>query len=231
MNFWVVALLCGLVSYLLGAVPFALLLGRLRGIDVRRIGSGNVGAMNLGRVLGKAWFFAVFGLDMLKGLLPSLLAGWALSPDFVAAGPSMSTRQICRLVVGLLAVVGHNYPLYIGFRGGKGVSTSLGVTLGVYPEFTLPGLCCFVVWALGLGLTRMSSVGSISGAVLFPVFYILWSILQGWKLADRWPFLGFALLLASLVVSRHRANIARILDGTETKVGGDGERAATARGG
>lgn len=213
-SFWTIVGFCAVGSYLLGAVPFALLLGRLNGIDVRKIGSGNVGAMNLGRVLGKKWFFAVFGLDMIKGLIPSLAAGWLIPSD---ADPV--TRDLCRLGVGLLAVVGHNYPIYIGFKGGKGVSTSLGVALGVYPEFTLPGIICFFVWAAGLGLTRMSSVGSMAGAVAFPILYVIWSRGRGEVLADRWPFLGFAVGIAVMVLWRHRANIARIIAGTETKVG------------
>jgi len=213
-SFWPLVAACALGSYLLGAVPFALLLGRLNGIDVRKIGSGNVGAMNLGRVLGRKWFFAVFGLDMIKGLIPSLVAGWLLSGE----PGSNAVRDLCRLGIGLLAVVGHNYPVYIGFRGGKGVSTSLGVALGVYPEFTIPGIACFFVWAAGLGLTRMSSVGSISGAIAFPLFYIAWSRWRGDGLADRWPFLAFAIGIAVMVLWRHRANIARIIAGTETRV-------------
>jgi len=211
---WITVALCGLGSYLLGAVPFALLLGRLNGIDVRKIGSGNVGAMNLGRVLGRKWFFAVFGLDMVKGLVPSLVAGWVISTEGSAV-----TRDLCRLVVGVLAVVGHNYPIYIGFKGGKGVSTSLGVALGVYPEFTLPGLICFFVWAGGLGLTRMSSVGSMAGAVAFPILFVAWSRWRGELLADRWPFLAFSMGIAVMVLWRHRANIARIAAGMETRVG------------
>lgn len=213
-EFWPIVAACAVGSYLLGAVPFALLLGKINGIDVRKIGSGNVGAMNLGRVLGRKWFFAVFGLDMIKGLVPSLVVGWMLSNE----SGSPVVRDLCRLGIGLLAVVGHNYPVYIGFRGGKGVSTSLGVALGVYPEFTLPGVICFFVWATGLGLTRMSSVGSMAGAVAFPLLYILWSRWRGEALADRWPFLFFAIGIAVMVLWRHRANIARIIAGTETKV-------------
>lgn len=226
MSLWMEVVLCGVGSYLLGSVPFALLLGKLKGIDVRTIGSGNVGAMNLGRVLGRSWFFAVFGLDLVKGLVPSLVAGWVLTSGADgSASFSPAWRDLCRLAVGVLAVVGHNYPIYIGFRGGKGVSTSLGVALGVYPELTVPAVACFFVWAAGLGLTRMSSVGSITGAVLFPVFYFVWSRWRGESLPDRWPFLTFTIAIAIMVLWRHRANIARILAGTETKVIGSGEAA------
>jgi glycerol-3-phosphate acyltransferase PlsY len=121
-------------------------------------------------------------------------------------------------LAGLCAVLGHNYPVFIGFRGGKGVSTSLGVALGVYPALTFPAMLSFVVWALGLALTRMSSVGSICGAIMFPVFYILLAWRAGGALMDRWPFLAFAVAVATLVLVRHRANFQRILAGTETRV-------------
>lgn len=226
-TFWLAVAACAVGGYLIGAIPFALLLGKLRGIDVRQIGSGNVGAMNLGRVLGRNWFFAVFGLDALKGLVPSLVAGWVLMPGVLAEGPSESVRNLCRLMVGVCAVVGHNYPLYLGFRGGKGVSTSFGVAVGVWPELTVPAIASFLTWVAGLGLTRMSSVGSISGAVLFPVYLLLATLWSGASFSGRWPFFAFAVAVAAMVVAKHRANIARILAGTETRVVSGGEKAST----
>jgi glycerol-3-phosphate acyltransferase PlsY len=211
MNLGLFTLLCCTGSYLFGSVPCSLLLGKLKGIDIRKIGSGNVGAMNLGRIAGRPWFFAAFILDMLKGLVPTVIAGQVLT----GAEP---TRSLCWLLAGLCAVLGHNYPVFIGFRGGKGVSTSLGVALGVYPALTFPAMLSFVVWALGLTFTRMSSVGSICGAILFPVFYILLVWRAGGALMDRWPFLAFAVAVATLVLARHRANFRRILAGTETRV-------------
>ena len=218
MNLWLLTLLCSAIAYVIGSIPFSLLLGKLKGVDIRKVGSGNVGAMNLGRLLGRPWFIAAFILDMLKGLVPTVLAGWLLSEGVSVGDRSESIRSLCWLLSGMCAVLGHNYPLFLGFRGGKGVSTSLGVALGVYPALTLPAILSFVVWVLGLALTRMSSVGSICGAILFPVFCILLAWRQGGALMDRWPFLLFALVVAGLVVGRHRANIARILAGTETRV-------------
>jgi glycerol-3-phosphate acyltransferase PlsY len=218
MKLWLLTLLCSAIGYVVGSIPFSLLLGKVKGIDIRRIGSGNVGAMNLGRVLGRPWFFAAFILDMLKGLVPTVLAGWLLSDGVSVVGPSESIRSLCWLLSGMCAVLGHNYPVFLGFRGGKGVSTSLGVALGVYPALTLPAILSFVVWVLGLALTRMSSVGSICGAILFPVFYVLLAWRHGGALMDRWPLLVFAFVVSALVVGRHRVNIARILAGTETRV-------------
>lgn len=219
MNLWLLTLLYSAIGYVVGSVPFSLLLGKLKGVDIRKVGSGNVGAMNLGRLLGRSWFIAAFILDMLKGLIPTVFAGWLLSEGAsVGGGRSEAIRNLCWLLSGMCAVLGHNYPVFLGFRGGKGVSTSLGVALGVYPALTLPAILSFVVWALGLALTRMSSVGSICGAILFPVFCILLAWRQGAAIMDRWPFFLFAFVVAGLVVGRHRANIARILAGTETRV-------------
>lgn len=218
MNLWLLTLLCSAIGYVIGSIPFSLLLGKLKGLDIRKVGSGNVGAMNLGRLLGRPWFIAAFILDMLKGLIPTVLAGWLLSAGANVGDRSESIRSLSWLLSGLCVVLGHNYPLFLGFRGGKGVSTSLGVALGVYPALTLPAILSFVVWALGLAFTRMSSVGSIFGAILFPVFCILLAWRQGGALMDRWPFLAFAFVVVGLVLGRHRANIARILAGTETRV-------------
>ena len=218
MNLWLLTLLCSAVGYVIGSIPFSLLLGKLKGVDIRKVGSGNVGAMNLGRLLGRPWFIAAFILDMLKGFAPTIIAGRILNDSEIVTDAPASIRSLCWLLSGMCAVLGHNYPVFLGFRGGKGVSTSLGVALGVYPALTLPAILSFVVWALGLALTRMSSVGSICGAILFPVFCILLAWRQGGAMMDRWPFLLFAFVVAGLVVGRHRANIARILAGTETRV-------------
>lgn len=216
MNFWIVLAICMLGSFLLGAIPFGLLVGRLHGIDVRTIGSGNVGAMNVGRILGRKWFFVVFILDLLKGLLPTLVGGWALSS--YQGGISLPAIMIGRLLVGFASILGHNYSPFLKFRGGKGVSTSLGVALGVYPDLTLPAILAFGVWVAGFGVTRMSSVGSILGGIAFPVFYLSILSYRGGRVMDHWPFAAFSVLVAVLVVVRHKANIARILAGTETRV-------------
>lgn len=222
MIYWGVFLSCAAGSFLLGSIPFGLLVGRLQGMDVRKIGSGNTGAMNVGRILGRKWFFVVFGLDLLKGLIPTLVGGLLLGSIAPGEAPE-TTRMICRLIVGLTSILGHNYSPFLGFRGGKGVSTSLGVALGVYPDLTLPALFSFVIWVIGFGLTRMSSFGSLSGGVLFPMFYLLALRVRGESVSDHWPFAAFTVVVAVLVVVRHRANIARIMAGTETRVGKAGK--------
>ncbi len=218
MTFWMVFAACLVGSFLLGGMPFGLWVGKLHRLDVRAIGSGNVGAMNVGRILGRKWFFVVFLLDLLKGLFPTIIGGIAIL-SFSDAGPGDTLVMICRLLVGLASILGHNYSPLLGFKGGKGVSTSLGVTLGIFPDFTYPGLLSFGMWVLGFGLTRMSSVGSLAGGVSFPVFYILLLFRRGGSTGENLPFVVFALLVALMVVVRHRSNITRILAGTETRVG------------
>lgn len=214
---------CWLAGYLCGGIPFALFVGKLKGVDIRKVGSGNLGAMNVGRLLGRQWFVVVFLLDMLKGLAPTLVAGHLLK-EVVPSGEFATWRDVCWLLTGIACVLGHNYPVYLGFRGGKGVSTSMGAALGIYPDLTVPAIASFFVWCAGLAATRMSSVGSLCAAILFPLFYLLIGSSNERSLAQRWPMMAFALLAAVMVVVRHRTNIRRILAGNETRVWGPGSR-------
>src|SRR3954471_21567578 len=210
-------LLCLLpAAYLLGSVPFGLLVGLARGVDVRRAGSGNIGATNVGRLLGGRWFAVVFCLDLLKGLLPMLAAG-AVVRHFVPVDQTTPAHYALWLAVGFAAIVGHMFSLFLGFRGGKGVATSTGVILGLWPWYTLPGLAAAGVFGVVFWRTRIVSLGSILGAVAFPVAYVLVAGLGwGWGVFEKqWPLLAFAVLMAGLIVYRHRANIARLRAGTE----------------
>jgi glycerol-3-phosphate acyltransferase PlsY len=209
------ALLLCIVALLLGGIPFGLLVGLARGIDVRAAGSGNIGAANVSRLLGRPWGILVFALDALKGLVPAVVGSWLLSRKF--GTDEEVTFAIARLLVGLCAILGHSYCPYLGFRGGKGVATSLGVCLGTSPELTVPAAVGFGVWAAGFGLTRVSSVGSLSAALSFPVLVICRTVLGGRDLASAWPYLAFATVVAGLIIVRHRANIVRLLSGTESQ--------------
>jgi len=219
MTFYMVALACAVGAYLVGGIPVGLILGLFKGVDVRRFGSGNIGAMNVGRVLGRAWGLAVFAIDALKGFVPTLVAGgllWRFGPPSTIANES--GRAICWLAVGLCAVLGHNFSPFLRFRGGKGVSTSLGVALAIYPFLTFPALGGLGIWVVGMLLTRMSSVGSLAGGLAFPVLVIVMNTGEH-SMPQLWPYLAFALAVSGLVVIRHRANIARILTGTEARAG------------
>ncbi len=231
MNVPVVVALSIVASYLIGSVPFGLLVGRWGGVDVRSQGSGNIGATNVGRLLGRRYGMLVFSLDVLKGLVPTLASGAVLGSLWADAQLAESVRYICWLGVGAAAVIGHNYPVYLRFRGGKGVSTSLGVTLGVYPELTFPALVALGVWLLVVVLSRYVSLGSICAGIALPTAYAIISTYRGrGLLAESWPLTIFVLLLACLVLTGHRSNVGRLLAGTEAKIGSKGKRQANQAG-
>lgn len=213
------------LAYLAGSIPFGLLVGLTRGIDPRTAGSGNIGATNVGRLLGGRYFAIVFSLDLLKGLLPMLAAAWLLN------GQAMSrATYVLWLLVGFAAILGHMFSLFIGFKGGKGVATSLGVILGLYPFYTLPGLIVAAIFVLVFLTTRYVSVGSVVAATSFPIVYLVLGELRGWPVfSSQLPLLIFALFVAAMILYKHRANLARLRAGTELrfarkKVEATGER-------
>lgn len=200
------------LAYLVGAVPFAMILAKLHGVDIRSVGSGNVGATNLSRALGKKWGYVCFVLDVLKGLLPMLAA-----KVFVT---EVTTGNLALwLAAGSAAILGHIFPVYLKFRGGKGVATSFGVVLGLYPYFTLPGLIAFVLWASAVLIWKYISLASILAAVAFPVSLASLILLKDdWRIDTLWPLFIVAILMPALVIYRHRTNITRLLKGTESKI-------------
>lgn len=204
-----------LFAYLLGSIPFGYLMGKAHGKDLRQIGSGNIGATNASRVLGKKWGICCFTLDVLKGLLPMLMVPLL---GFVKqeSGPEM---LVLWLMVGCGAVLGHIFPVYLKFKGGKGVATSLGIVLGLFPYYTYCGLVAFCIWALTLSIWRYVSLSSIIAAISFPILLAL-SILitETWTFLQLWPLLLMAVLMALLVIVRHTENIRRLREGNETKI-------------
>ncbi len=202
-----------LAAYVVGATPFGVILARLHGVDLRRCGSGNVGATNVGRVLGRPWGYLCFVLDVAKGLLPVAVAG-AMVRQPAGQVPTLQA-QAAWLAVGLAAVLGHVFSFYLGFRGGKGVATAMGVVLGIYPYFTAAGLVSLGLWIVVTLTTRYVSLGSIVSAL---AFVPLLAVFNRRVLAELWPLLGFAAVVAVLIVFRHRSNIRRLLNGTENKI-------------
>ncbi len=203
---WIVAL-CVLVSFLLGGIPFALLLGRLRGVDIRQHGSGNIGATNLTRTLGRRWGIAAFLLDFLKGLIPAL--GGQLLPR-VADVPEPLTPVHLGILFGIAAVAGHVFPIYLRFRGGKGVATSFGVMTGLV---WLAALISGVAWVAVFLSTRLVSLASIVAALLFPLTVFLAE--RGREPASFYALEGLALAAMALILIRHHTNIRRLLSGKE----------------
>jgi len=205
-----------LAAYLLGAVPFALLLGRLRGIDIREHGSGNVGASNLGRQLGKAWAIAAFLLDAGKGFAPVL--GYGLLAGLVGGEARGVLATLGWLAVGAAAMVGHVFPVWLKFRGGKGVATGLGVVLGLYPMLTAAGLVAGLIWPLAVWWSGYISVGSMIAAALMPVLALIAGLALEQQAGEIVVLVLATLALGLLVIVRHRGNIARLRAGTEEKV-------------
>jgi glycerol-3-phosphate acyltransferase PlsY len=202
-------------AYLVGSIPFGLIVGLAKGVDPRKAGSGNIGATNVGRLLGGKFFFIVFILDLLKGALPALAAGAVLHFE-------VPDRTSCLLwvLVGFAASLGHMASIFLKFKGGKGVATSGGVLLGIFPYFTLPGLAGIAVWGIIFLISRYISVASIIGSAAFPVFYCLAAIIRHWPILDQQlPFLIFAWLVPLMIVYKHRGNISRLRAGTELRAG------------
>ncbi|MEP6603928.1 MAG: glycerol-3-phosphate 1-O-acyltransferase PlsY [Spartobacteria bacterium] len=193
-------------AYLIGSFPAAYLAGRLAGIDIRTVGSKNSGATNVVRVLGKWYGYPVFAVDLLKGLLAVLLARFLTRGNVTGFPPDLIS-----IVAGLVSVLGHTFPVWLRFKGGKGVATAVGVMLGL----ALPAaLTVAVVWLIVFELTRFVSVASIAAAVALP--FSVWIIS---RITERGSIsiLYASACLAVLVIIRHRSNISRLLQGNEKR--------------
>ncbi|MBX3745230.1 MAG: glycerol-3-phosphate 1-O-acyltransferase PlsY [Verrucomicrobiae bacterium] len=197
-------------AYLLGSVPTGYLVGRARGVDLRQVGSGNIGATNALRILGKPAGSFVLAMDALKGLvgctvIPHAACRWLAHPSTAGS----ATVPVWLAVAGALAaVLGHNYTCWLRFKGGKGVATSAGVLLGLVPWSFLAVITVFLA---SLGLTRIVSLSALLAATILP--------LATWYWHPHPVLLGLSLALAVLAFVRHRANIRRLLDGTEPRLG------------
>jgi len=206
-----------LAAYVIGSTPFGVLLAGMQGKDLRKIGSGNVGASNVARAMGRKWGYLCFFLDVAKGLAPTLAAGAVLRH---AADFPTPLHQAAWLAAGAGAILGHVFSFYLKFRGGKGVATALGVVLGIWPYFTWAGLAAFALWVAVTLTSRYISLASITAAAAFvPLFVVINWLVLGRSPAALWPLGLFAAAMAALIVIRHISNIRRLLAGTETKIG------------
>ena len=204
------------VAYLVGGIPFGYIIGRVvGGIDIRLHGSGNIGATNVGRVLGFRWGVAVLVPDALKGLLPVVMVSETMSLCVESVERGSEVVVHASVLVGLMAIVGHMCPCWIGFRGGKGVATSLGVVLVLAPWSTLAAV---VVYGLAMVTSRIGSLGSLLAAVVFAIVQTVLMVSEGtWS--EQWSLAVFTLGVPMMIVYRHRGNISRILRGEESRWG------------
>jgi acyl phosphate:glycerol-3-phosphate acyltransferase len=194
-------------SYLLGSIPFGYLAGRLAGIDIQKAGSGNVGATNVVRVLGKRYGYAVFALDFLKGF-GAVMISMLLAPG---RPPEWHSPEIFGILAAISSVLGHSYSPWLKFKGGKGVATSAGALLALTPVATLIGLA---IWIIVFWLTRYVSLASITAAVILPIVILVV------RLGDQKngkPLVYASACVAAVVIWRHRSNLSRLMRGTEPR--------------
>jgi acyl phosphate:glycerol-3-phosphate acyltransferase len=223
--------LCPILAFFLGSIPFGLLIAKFRGIDIRQHGSGNIGATNVLRVLGKNFGIPCLILDALKGFIPvaiavnliqiagrqvqvplGLPADWIL---FLATDDALK-GQVAQILTALFAVLGHNYSPWVGFKGGKGIATSAGVLLALMPFAVI---LLLAVWGLLFAITRYVSVASIGAAAVLP-FLTLWGSWHHGRIQDgTWnkPLFAFTVAIAAMAIWKHRANIQRLREGTENR--------------
>lgn len=196
-------------GYFLGAIPTGCVVGRLRGVDIRAVGSGNIGATNVFRTLGPVAGVLVLAFDAFKGYLACFVAGqWiAQALDTAGAGPA-PTRESLAIVAGVAAILGHNYTFWLRFKGGKGIATSAGVLISWTP---LPLLVCLAIWLVVLAWSRYVSLASMAAALCLPLVVAL---LKGSPL-----LIATTTALGSMAILKHRANILRLCQGTEHRLG------------
>ena len=186
-----------ILGYLIGSIPFGVILGKLRGVDIRKVGSGNIGATNIYRNLGALPAIIVFALDLLKGSAAVWIALFIIPSPLIA------------VTSGIAAVIGHTYPVFIGFKGGKGSATSLGVLLGIAPDLFVIAM---IYVAAAIAVTRYVSVTSITGVILVAMLMFVFH--------KPVEYLIAAIIVAFLIIIRHIPNIKRLLSGTEPKIWG-----------
>ncbi|MCE5199202.1 MAG: glycerol-3-phosphate 1-O-acyltransferase PlsY [Armatimonadota bacterium] len=191
--------LAPVISYLLGAIPFGLIIGLSRGIDIRKLGSGNIGASNVLRTLGTGPAVAVFFFDTVKGLAAVIIAhAFGLNPYLVVA-------------CGLMSIFGHTFSVFLGFKGGKGVATSLGVIIGLNP--VIAGIA-FVIWSILVAVTRYISLASIVATIWVALAMVFWK-----SMGVPIPYQALACVAALAIILKHTSNMKRLINGTEAKIG------------
>lgn len=223
---WLIVAAIFLASYLLGSIPCGLLISKSQGMDIRDHGSRNIGATNVWRVMGKKWGLVAFAGDTAKGWLAVIvgiwLAGrWGVTLDLPHGhtAEKFLPSDFAGITAALGCILGHTFPVWLRFKGGKGVATSLGVILGMMP---LAALIDFAIWGVVFKVSRYVSLASIVAAVALPVVVVgLMSFgpAHGWAAVRGWGNFYFAVAAAGLVIKRHTANIQRLRTGTELRVG------------
>jgi glycerol-3-phosphate acyltransferase PlsY len=201
-----------LASYVIGSVPSGYIAGRLAGVDIRTIGSGNIGATNVTRNLGKKYGYPVFAADFGKGLLAVFVA------DRLAHQPgAIASADIYEIVAAVCCLLGNAFPVWLGFRGGKGVAVSFGLLFALMPW---AAVIAIAVWIVLFYSTRYVSLASVLTALMLPLIVLI--LLHFGKMREQ-SFLYVSIALTAFIVLRHRSNISRLLSGTEQRFNKRGE--------
>lgn len=204
------------ISYLIGSIPFGYIFAKLeKGIDIRTVGSGNIGATNVGRIMGWKWGVFTFLLDALKGAvivrLAYLLSIAKIQPDYYTRA-----NAVWMLIGGVVVILGHLFPIYLRFKGGKGVATGFGVFIIMMPKSTIIALC---IWLFIVLIIRHVSVASIVAGISLPITYTLLNINYKYKPNSGYSIIFItSLIVTLLVILKHIPNIKRLINGTEPKV-------------
>ena len=201
-------IIIAIIAYLIGSINFSVIISKkMAGFDVREKGSGNAGTTNMLRSVGKKGAAITLICDILKGVVAILIAmfiGWAFKVE---------NQSLLVQIAGIAVVIGHTFPIFFGFKGGKGVATSLGILIMTNWQI---GLICLVFGIVLIALTRMVSLGSCAAAVLFPVLTLF--ISENYIVSQGSGYFVYSVILAIIVLFNHRSNIKRILSGTENKI-------------
>jgi len=204
-------------AYLSGSIPFGLIVGRAKGKDIRKHGSGNIGATNVGRVFGTKWGAICFTLDVLKGMLPVLAYKMIVINSNESGDTALAT--IGWMTIAAATILGHIFPIWLKFKGGKGVATGLGALLGLWPVMTLAGVLVAALWFVVVYTTGYVSLGSIIAVAALPLLVTVIALtMNHLAITQLTIYITLTTLLAAVVILRHKSNITRLRTGTENKV-------------
>jgi acyl phosphate:glycerol-3-phosphate acyltransferase len=206
---WTLYFVVAVAAYFIGSLPTGYLAGRLKGIDIRQAGSGNIGATNVFRILGKTAGIVVLVMDALKGFLAVRVAApWVIARLGGDAALSEASLEYLKIVAGFAAILGHNYTCWLRFKGGKGIATTAGVMLGLAPVAL--GIV-LALWIVVFAISRYVSVASIVAAIFLPV--------SSWLAGQSLRMIAVTAVIGALAIYKHKSNIQRLLSGTENRVG------------
>jgi len=212
---WTIGIVC---SYFAGSIPFGVLIAKAKGVNIREHGSKNIGATNVGRVLGKKLGLTCFVLDVLKGAVPVLVVGSVAGLIGQQINQTGTSEMLLWICIALAALLGHMYSAFLKLGGGKGVATAFGGMVAMWPLLTFPVLLAFLAWVVTLKGTKMISLASLVAAIVLFADAVV-TVMLASTIKHAWPLLAVTGLIASMVLWKHRSNIRRSARGEEPKIG------------